>query len=167
MRKLLAAAAFGGVFFTAFAASAQGAPAGLTLCFDSQVSNVAIVPQIDFVESAVVVTDASGNAIVKADSLYGKDSTVGKYWTSAYPANITLPAGCSTISFMVKNTPPSTGTQWMCAAPVVSTGPTNAAGTASSVVNGVIGGSLLSGAALIPAMPNKAPTTTTTCPQGY
>lgn len=167
MKNLLCVAAFCGVALTAAAASAQSASAGVTLCFASQVSGVAIVPQLDFVESAVVVTDANGSPIVKADNFYGKNSVVGSYWTSAYPANITLPAGCSTVYFMVKNTPPSTATQWMCAPPTVASGPVNAAGTAFSVVNGVVGGAALSATMVIPAIPNVAPTITTTCPRGY
>ncbi len=164
MKKFFISAALAAVAMTA----SVGAKAdGITLCFASSVSNVSIIPQIDFVESAVVINNASGSPILKADSFYGKNTTVGSYWTSAYPANITLPAGCSTIYFMVKNTPPSTGTQWMCAQPGVSAGPTNAAGTAFATVVGAIGGGALSGVMQIPAIPNAAPATVSGCPQGY
>jgi hypothetical protein len=165
MKKLLISAVFAAVAMTAAAGAAKAD--GITLCFASAVSNVALVPQIDFVESAVVINNAAGAPILKADSQYGKNTTVGSYWTSAYPANITLPAGCSTIYFMVKNTPPSTGTQWMCAKAAAANGPTNAAGVAFSVVNGVIGGQSISATALIPAVPNVAPAPVSGCPQGY
>jgi hypothetical protein len=164
VKKFLFSVAFAAVAMTA----SVGAKAdGITLCFASAVSNVSLIPEIDFVESAVVINNASGTPILKADSQYGKNTTVGSYWTSAYPANITLPSGCSTIYFMVKNTPPSTATQWMCAQPTVGNGPTNAAGTAFATVVGSIGGGALSGVMQIPAIPNAAPTTVSGCPQGY
>lgn len=158
---------FGGVFVAALLGSVSAQANGITLCFASQVSNVAIIPEIDYVESAVVITDSNNNPTIKADSFYGKDSTVGSYWTSAYPATITLPAGCSTVYFMVKNTPPSTSTQWMCAQPNIANGPTNAAGTAFSVVSGAISGSTSSATMIIPAIPNQAPATVSGCPKGY
>lgn len=164
MKKFLISAAFAAIAMTV---SAGAKADGVTLCFSSSVSNVSIIPQIDFVESAVVINNASGTPILKADSMYGKNTTVGSYWTSAYPANITLPAGCSTVYFMVKNTPPSTGTQWMCAQPTVANGPTNAAGTAFATVTGSIGGGALSGVMQIPAIPNAAPASVSGCPQGY
>jgi hypothetical protein len=164
VKKFLFSAAFAAVAMTA----SVGAKAdGITLCFASAVNNVSIIPTIGFVESAVVINNASGTPILKADSQYGSSSTVGSYWTSAYPANITLPTGCSTIYFMVKNTPPSTGTQWMCAQPAIGNGPTNAAGTAFATVVGSIGGGAQSGVMQIPAIPNAAPATVSGCPQGY
>lgn len=158
---------FVGVLASAMLAAAGAKAQGLTLCFASAVSNVALLPQVDFVESAVVINDSSGSAILKADSLYGNNSTVGSYWTSAYPANITLPAGCSTIYLMVKNTPPSTSSQWMCTQAAVANGPTNAAGAAFSIVNGVIGGQSISATVMIPAIPNQAPASVSDCPRGY
>ena len=162
MKKILLSAVFGCAIIASGAAKADG----ITLCFANQVSNVALLPQINFVESAVVITNASGSPVLKADSNYG-DAIVGSYWTSKLtPQNITLSAGCSTIYFMLKNTAPSTSTQWMCAAPSVSNGPTNAAGVAFSTATGSIGGGVASAAMLIPAIPNAAPATVSGCPSG-
>lgn len=134
--------------------------ANVTLCFDQAVSNVALVSMLDGVENAIVVMDANGKELVKADNYFGNGA--GSYWTSKLPQTYSLPSGCSTFYFMTKTTGPQGNAPWLCNTPVVSPGnPTTIVGSVGSGTN------VVSGAVIIPATPSSGKSDSAACPRGW
>lgn len=139
---------------------------GVELCFDYKVQDIALIPNLDFVEMGVVIVDKKDDkAVVKSNTHY-KDKTTGSYWTSKLPQNVTLDKGCYTFYFMNKSTPPDTSFYWVCARMNVSNGLKNLNYKASTTVTGLIGARAISLAALIPYVSNTPPVFTNTCPSG-
>lgn len=152
---LLSAAGF------AAALSAPVQAANVTLCFDQAVANVALVSMLDGIENAIVIMDADGKELVKADNYFGNGA--GTYWTSKLPQTYSLPSGCSTFYFMTKTTEPQGNAPWLCNSPVVSPGnPTNVVGSVGG------GTSVVSGAVIIPATPSSGKSDpSAACPRGW
>lgn len=150
------------------AVGAAAAPTyGLKLCFADKIVAGALLPQVGFVETAVVIRNEKDVDVVKANSSYGA-KVVGSYWTSALPRNITLDAGCYTFFFMIKNAPPTTGVEWSCAAPSAGDGPVQPQREIKyTTVSGYIGAGVISGVALLPFYPNKKPVNIGDCPRGF
>lgn len=139
---------------------------GVELCFDDKIHNIALLPNLDFIEMGVVIIDKKdGKAVVKSNTHY-KEKTTGGYWTSKLPENIILDKGCYTFYFMNKSTPPNTSSFWLCGRMNVSNGLTDAVSNKSTTVTGLIGSRTISIAALIPGISSSTPVFTNTCPSG-
>lgn len=139
---------------------------GVELCFSEKVRNIALIPNLDFVEMGVVIVDKKDDKpVIKSNTHYNEKST-GKYWTSKMPQNITLDKGCYTFYFMNKSTPPNTSFYWVCARMSVSNGLTDNKYNKSTTVTGLIGSRAISIAALIPDISTTSPVFTNTCPSG-
>lgn len=134
--------------------------ANVTVCFEKAMNEVALVSGLTGVESGVVINDASGNALVKANNYFNNGA--GSYWTSGLPQTITLPAGCSTFYFMMKTKPLDGKAGWICNAPVASPGEL-------TVIYGSVGKtSTPSALAIVPGTPNDGKTDlTAACPRGW
>lgn len=139
---------------------------GVELCFDEKMHDIALIPNLDFVEMGVIIIDKKDNKPVVKSNTHYKEKTTGGYWTSKLPQNVTLDKGCYTFYFMNKSTPPNTSYYWVCARMNVSNGLTNAKYKSSTTVTGIIGARSISLAALIPGISSTSPVFTNTCPSG-
>lgn len=140
---------------------------GLKLCFADKIMSGALLPQVGFVETAVIIRNDQGVDVVKANSSYG-EKIVASYWTSALPRNVDLNAGCYTFFFMIKNSPPATGVEWSCATPAAGDGPVQPERELKyTTITGYIGAGVVSGVALLPYYPNKKPEKISDCPRGF
>lgn len=175
MKKMLLAVLAAGTLLSATAAAADNLTdtpekrkpnTGITLCFPNDMSNIALIPEFSFVESAIIIYDAvTKDEVIKANTTYG-DKTTGSYWTSKLPQNIKLNKGCYRFHFMVKSTPPNTSARWICSVPRVDYGPVNAAGDPLSTLTGTVGAGALSHVIMFPEVPNKLPEDSKYCPEG-
>lgn len=138
---------------------------GIYVCFSRNLENVALIPELAFVESAIVIYDSNDKEVVKANTDY-KEQTTGNYWTSKLPQNINLKAGCYTFHFMIKTTPPSTSVQWSCATAVSARGLTNSGDRVFTTLTGAIGAGALSHIVMLPGEPTDTPVGKNTCPSG-
>lgn len=139
---------------------------GVELCFDEKTHDIALIPNLDFVEMGVVIVAKKDDKPVVKSNTHYKDKTTGGYWTSKLPQNVTLDKGCYTFYFMNKSTPPDTSFYWVCARMNVSNGLTNASYKKSTTITGLIGARSISLAALVPDISSTPPVFTNTCPSG-
>lgn len=175
MKKMLLAALATATLLSAAAAAAANLTdtpekrkpnTGITLCFPSDMANIALLPEFSFVESAIIIYDVEAKKeVVKANTTYG-DKTTGSYWTSKLPQNIALKKGCYRFHLMAKPTPPTTSARWVCSAPRIDYGPVNAAEEQLSTLTGTIGAGALSHVIIFPDVPNKLPEDSKFCPEG-